>query len=220
MPKYTLYWEQARDIMIAQLLLRGGGVLLASTDTVYGLLAPFTEEGKAKLDTLKGAREHKPYLVLIASPQKLSRFVDDTTFPPSLNSLIAHVWPGPVTIVFRAQPTVPAALCTSTGTIALRCPDHAGLQELLQPFDGVFSTSANTSGQPVPQGASDIEPQLLKSVDSFIDVVASSLDKMPPSTIIDCTNPDNITLVREGAVALTQLEKIYGTQIKRKNIPT
>lgn len=49
-------------------------------------------------------------------------------------------------------------------TVAIRCPEHAGLQNVLKHFDGLFSTSANKTGMPAPVKFEDIDKNLLEQV--------------------------------------------------------
>lgn len=53
-------------------------------------------------------------------------------------------WPGPLALlIFKAKADLPSYLKGADGTIALRIPAHAGLQQLLVDCEGLFSTSAN-----------------------------------------------------------------------------
>jgi len=97
------------------------------------------------------------------------------------------------------------------GTIAIRVPDHAGLQNLLAHFPGLFSTSANCAGDPVPTSVAVIDPEILTRVAYVITDEPESAQVEPgqkkaPSTIIDCTGPE-VKIVREGAFSLAQLRK-------------
>ena len=196
-----LHWQKKNDREVVRDILKHDGIIVCSTDTVYGLLAALSETAKQKLHLLKGDRKDKPFLILIAGVHKIAYFAE---LAPSLTDFLKQVWPGPVTCVVK----------TAAGTIALRAPNHAGLQELLEDFDGLYSTSANISGLAVPHAPQDIDPVLLAGTDAFIDG-QMQLDKPVPSTILDCTNPDSIRVIREGAFPVATLEEIYGTAFGR-----
>ncbi len=196
-----LNWQETEDRNKIHDILIRDGIVLCSTDTVYGLLTQLTEAAEQKLHALKGARSGKHFLVLIAGIHKLGYFAE---LPDNLTSFLNKVWPGPVTCVVK----------TIDGTIALRAPKHDGLLELLKHFDGLYSTSANRAGADVPHSEQDIDPVLMASADAFIDS-HHQLDKVPPSTILDCTDLNDIRLIREGAFPLEKLEELYGTTIRR-----
>lgn len=213
-------WGQRNDRDELKQSLLNNAVSITTTDTVLGFVAPITEEGFFNLNEIKGERENKPYLILTGTPQKLPVFVQIEKLTPAMFTLIANCWPGPLTIIFQAQENLPFYLKTSQGTIALRCPKHKGLLKLLTHFDGLFSTSANKSGQPVPQQLKDIPSAIVKKITYIVvDELELSADNQP-STIIDFShamkNPSApVHVVREGAYPINELEKYYGSPFER-----
>ena len=195
-------WQSQEDRNTIRDILTDDGIVLCSTDTVYGLLARISQPAEQQLRALKGERAGKPFLVLIAGTHKLSSFAE---LPDVLTQFLERVWPGPLTCVVK----------TSDGTIALRVPAHEGLQKLLEYFDGLYSTSANVSGEGTPAARENIDPVLLASADATIFDEQPLLDKRAPSTILDCTDPDSIRVIREGAFPIAELEEIYGTAFRR-----
>ena len=133
--------------------LRQGNVSVGTSDTVIGLLASASKSSLEKLNQIKG-RSDKPYLLLIKSWQMVRNFaqVDD----PALNKLITNAWPGPLTIIFKAKDSVPLFMKSKQNTVALRVPDHDGLQYVLNEVCPLFSTSANKADQPIPMSIDEI----------------------------------------------------------------
>jgi len=151
--------------------------------------------------------------VLIGSKKKALSFVDG---PVSLQieKIIDSCWPGPVTLICRARKGLPYYMQAEDGTIGLRMPDHEGLLKILEHFEGLFSTSANLSGKPVPVTVDELDKQL---VDQIEYLVLDDEKKEPiilPSTILDCSG-EQITVVREGAFPIDQIEARAGVKIKR-----
>ena len=201
-----LYWNDSdsRALIVQKLLSEK--IAVGSSDTVLGLLAPVTEQGCSLLNEIK-IRKNKPYIILIESALKASYFV-----PPQELERVAKLtelyWPGPLTLIFKARPELPAWAKAADGTISLRVPRHEGLLAILGHFPGLFSTSANVGGQPVPTRVEDIDPHIMERVSALI------VDPVPqkaviPSTILDCSGP-TIKLIREGAYTLATLEKSLG----------
>src|ERR1700722_34926 len=148
-----LSWHDENTLEKVRDLLAQNQVILCSTDTVLGLLAPATRQGYEQLDTIK-QRTKKPYLILIGSADALPKFIDQPlTF--HIEKLINSCWPGPLTLIFKANPLLPHFVTGGAETVALRVPDHVQLRQLAAQFHGLFSTSANVANQPVPHAFAD-----------------------------------------------------------------
>ena len=98
-------------------------------------------------------------------------------------------------------------MTSAEGTIAVRIPDHAGLQELFQSVGCLFSTSANLSGEPIPESASEISDQLREKVDAVLVEEGVAYPQVP-STIIDVTKGD-IVIIREGLIPSKEIKETF-----------
>ncbi len=210
-----IYWSDPLSIDLVRAALQDDKLVVGDSDTVVGFLAAPTLKSKKLLDETK-KRAYKPYIILIESLAKLDFFVDPVDSAP-VRGVLAACWPGPLTVIFRAKRDLPAYLKSPEGTVALRVPAHAGLQKLLVYFPGLFSTSANISGNPVPDTVAEIDPEILSHVAYVISDAPESAagvqpeeraKKKTPSTIIDCTGPE-IKVIREGAYSLAQLRRYF-----------
>jgi L-threonylcarbamoyladenylate synthase len=199
MKKYW-YWDEPEVIQIVADLFAQQQIIAGTSDTIIGLLAPLTQKAKDLLDLIK-QRVDKPYLVLVQSKDKAAYF-SSAIQDSKLQSLLHACWPGPLTIIVRVHPHIPSYV-SSQGTVALRVPNHQGLQRLLQLYDGLFSTSANISGEPVPQSVQQLSAHIVDKVAMILDDRVHKASK--PSTIIDCTG-EQIRLIREGAYTREFLE--------------
>lgn len=212
MSKNYLCWQNSDSIAQIKCNLVQGKTVVGSSDTVFGLLANTTKQGFESLNAIK-QRADKPYIILIDKIDKLKHFVSDQPAQPVLN-LLEFCWPGPLTVVFRAKADLPDYLCSHDRKIAIRVPNHFGLLQLLPNFAGLFSTSANLAGEPVPALARDISPKIMDKVDLLIldQYNIEDANAIIPSTILDCSGSD-IKLIRAGAYNLTRLEQVCGTKI-------
>ncbi len=213
-------WESLSDQKELKKSLLNNAVSITTTDTVLGLLAPITEGGLLGLNDIKGGRENKPYVILIGNPKNLELFVSIEKLTPTMKNIIARCWPGQLTIIFKTKPGVSFYLKSSQETIAIRCPNHKGLLVLLEGFDGLFSTSANESGQPIPKSIKDIPVKLIEKVASIVTDQHEDAEMHQPSTIIDFSEAmDNpkapIRVIREGIYPIKDLEKHYGSPFKK-----
>lgn len=199
-----LAWHSEADCKKVEESLRRGEVVISSTDTVLGFLALVSEPGFVALNRIK-AREDKPYLVLMGDVNQVARYIVDP-IPASAQRLMDHFWPGPLTIIFKAKAGLPAYMTSREGAIAIRVPQHEGLSALLQQFpEGLFSTSANLSGKPVPKTVSALDPVLVSSVAHIIIDDHAGADT--PSTIVDCTG-QTPRIVREGMITRADIERV------------
>lgn len=206
--KRYLIWSKPASRGILEDSLGCGEVCITSSDTVLGFLAGLTFQGFQKLDSLK-QRSNKSYLLLIGDTSRVSFFVD-TPLSPELERMIDSCWPGPVTLIFKAKESLPSYIKGPEGTVALRVPQHEGLLSILKDVPGLFSTSANLHGRPIPETVSAIDPVILESVACVVtDEHEESQNDRLPSTLLDCTG-DRIRVIRRGAYRVDELEALYG----------
>lgn len=204
----TLYWKDEAAISEICRIMRCGGIVAGSSDTVFGLLASLDDEGRARLDQVKG-RQDKPYLMLVASFDEVKRYVDESTLL-QIENILKNCWPGPLTVIFKAKPGAPACVQSPQGTVAIRVPCHDGLQKLLACSGGLFSTSANRAGDKVPETIDDLDPAIVNNVEVVVlDRHTKKSSLSVPSTILDCSGP-TIKVVREGAYSREQLFRLLG----------
>ena len=205
----TLSWGKRDTIDYVEKELHEGKVILAEGDTVLGLLADVSEKGVAQLNHIK-SRSHKPYLILVENSKKVFDFIEiDKVKVFQIEKFMHKCWPGPVTLIFKAKEGVFPPAQTPEGTIAIRVPNHQGLLQLLSRFDALFSTSANSSGQPVPGSIEEVDTSILGAVACVVtNDDHSTAQSELPSTIIDCTG-ERPVVVRQGAFDASKLVDIF-----------
>jgi L-threonylcarbamoyladenylate synthase len=121
--------------------------------------------------------------------------------------LIAHFWPGGLTLVLPKAQIVSDAISAGP-TVAVRVPDLPLARDLIRGAGGVLAvTSANLSGQLSPITAQEVEEQLGDRIDLIIDGGPSRGGV--PSSILDCTVTPPV-LLRRGAVSEAALRAVVG----------
>ena len=189
-------WNNQQTVDQVLEFLKQDKIVLAQSDTILGLFGNLSSVAKKKLDNIK-KRNLKPYIVLIQSVNSIANFTDQFLDAHMLE-IMNRYWPGPLTILFKAKSNVPDWMIGSQGTIGLRVPNHEGLQKILDRVDGIFTTSANISDQPVPNSYAEIDPLILKQVD-LIACPSDFVSDGPASTILDFSS-GSIKIIRLGAV--------------------
>jgi len=198
------YWgtpeaEQALAAAFAQ-----NKAVLAESDTVWGLLTPATKAGATELDRLKKRRD-KPYLVLMGSLEAVEQVAQ---FPPNGSYELAKKgWPGPITLLLRAQEGKLIDAQSSEGLLGIRVPDHEPLRHAAEQYGGLFSTSANISGEPVPTSLEDIPASIRAEVGAIIYNDPNYKPHAQPSTIVDCSS-ETLQIIRHGAYPMADIKKL------------
>lgn len=197
-------WGPAVDEAV-HALARGGLVVLP-TDTVYGIAADaFAPAAVAALLAAKGRGRRMPPPVLVAGPGTVDGLCDDV--PEAARDLMVAFWPGALTLVCRAQPSLAWDLGETRGTVAVRMPDHPAALALLRRTGPLAVSSANRTGGPPARTAQEAREQLG-------DAVALYLDGGPapggvPSTIVDATTTP-LRVVRTGVIDGAALREVAG----------
>jgi tRNA threonylcarbamoyl adenosine modification protein (Sua5/YciO/YrdC/YwlC family) len=196
--------ERDAGIAAAVETVRGGGLVVLPTDTVYGIGADaFTPRAVGMLLAAKGRGRNMPPPVLVGTVRAAAALVDGLgSFG---QDLIDEFWPGPLTLVFRAATTLKWDLGDTKGTVAVRMPLHPITLEVLKQAGPMAVSSANLTGSPSATTATDAERQLGASVSVYLDGGPCHSDV--PSTILDLTGTIP-KLLRAGAIPVDRLRKV------------
>ncbi|HEX5970708.1 MAG TPA: L-threonylcarbamoyladenylate synthase [Gemmatimonadaceae bacterium] len=184
-------------------------VLAYPTETVYGFGGGIDRDSVNALVRLKGRPKGKPFLLLIAGSDMLSRL--DLELPSFATNLAARFWPGPLTLVLPGgQRRVPESLRGPEGGIGVRWTPHLGLQRLIRAHgDAITSTSANRPGVPAAVSAGEIREQwgsaIARGALRVLD--GGTLPPSPPSTVLDCTGRAP-RVIRPGAIPAAALREV------------
>jgi L-threonylcarbamoyladenylate synthase len=196
--------EREAGIAGAALAVQRGQLVVLPTDTVYGIGADaFDPESVRKLLAAKGRGRDMPPPVLVSAPTTLDALT--VGVPSYARALMDELWPGPLTLVCRQQPSLQWDLGDTRGTVAVRMPDHEVALELLARTGPLAVSSANRTGRPAATDADAAEEMLGSSVAVILDAGPSAGPE--PSTIVDVTGPSGRVL-RVGAVSLERLQEI------------
>jgi L-threonylcarbamoyladenylate synthase len=178
-------------------VLRKGGVIAFPTETFYGLGADARNEAAVeKIFRIKGRNFRNPLPVIVADEGDVSALVEE--IPSAATDLMRKFWPGPLTLVFRAAPSVSSRLTAGTGKIGIRVSSHPIARFLAAGLAGpLTATSANPSGGPECSSAAAVIQALGDLPDAVID--GGATPGGAGSTILDITlSPPPI--LREGVI--------------------
>lgn len=196
--------QKEAGLVAAVTAVQHGELVVLPTDTVYGIGADaFTPSAVAALLAAKGRGRDVPPPVLVGSVRAASALAE--SLGAFGQDLIDEFWPGPLTLVFRASPTLAWDLGETRGTVAVRMPLHPVALDLLRRTGPMAVSSANKHGQPSATTAADAQEQLGASVSVYLD--GGPCADNVPSTIVDLTGSVPRVL-RAGVVTADQLRKV------------
>ncbi len=117
---------RAEGIPAAAAAVRRGEIVVLPTDTVYGIgCDAFDATAVASVLAAKGRGRDMPPPVLIPTARTAQGLA--TQVPDYAQRLMERFWPGPLTLVLKAQTSLHWDLGETNGTVALRVPgprDH------------------------------------------------------------------------------------------------
>lgn len=172
-------------IETAAACLRGGGLVVLPTETVYGLGANALDpRAVAGIFDAKGRPATDPLIVHVHGVEELASVARE--LPPVMRTLAAHFWPGPLTVILPKHGRIPPEVTAGLDTVAVRVPAHPVARRLIAAAAvPVAAPSANLFSRPSPTQVSHVLADLEGRVDVVLD--AGPTDVGVESTILDLT---------------------------------
>jgi len=203
---------------LAKIAIERSELVVIPTDTVYGIGAnAFDAAAVAALLAAKGRGRQSPPPVLIPSVTTVAGLATDV--PEVANRLAAEFWPGALTMILKAQPSLAWDLGETRGTVALRVPNHPIALALLEETGPLAVSSANLTGEPAATTCQQAAGYLGKSVAVYLDAGVSPMGEA--STILDLTglstsaddpaNEGKLKIVRQGAISRERILEVVGS---------
>lgn len=202
-------YVKPQDELVAKAVsvLRTGGLVVAPTETRYGLLARADfAPALGLLYSVKGRPASLPTAVFARSAAMIWEYGRRTEIAEALAD---RFLPGPLTLVLKAvcdlkEPVV------HEGKIGVRYSPAPIIERIIGDVEfPVTATSANVSGTGDLETAEEIAAALSDGVDLVLD--CGSLTSLP-STVVDCSGPSAYT-IREGAISGDSIREATGLEI-------
>jgi L-threonylcarbamoyladenylate synthase len=183
-------------------ILKEGGIVVAPTETRYGVLGRIDNEKTVeKIYRLKKRVPEEATAIFVRSREEISRFAYENENSKKLSQIFL---PGPLTLVLRDKSGLPAPIVVDK-KIGIRYSPSKVIMKILAGTDvNLTATSANISGNREAVTISEISQSFGLGVDLYLD--SGRLDAQP-STVVDCSGKE-LRILREGAIA--------GKEIKEK----
>jgi len=183
------------DISAALTALRSKGIILYPTDTIWGIGCDATsQDAIEKIFRIKSRDENKSLLILVNSEQMLERYVHDI---PEAAFELMTVTDEPLTIIYPKGKNLTKGVCSEDGSVGIRICRDEFCNQLISLFrKPIISTSANFSGLPAPQSFTDIDKELIKSVDYVVRYRQDDRRKHTASPVIKFNIDGTIKIIR------------------------
>ncbi len=175
------------------------------TETVYGLGAnAFNQQAVERIFQAKERPASDPIIVHICDLNQFMEVAIDVTSPAL--ALANEFWPGPLTIIQKRNPRVPAVVSAGLGTIAVRLPRHPVALALIRAAGvPVAAPSANRFARPSSTQAGHVLSDLEERVDMILDGGPAPIGL--ESSVVDVLSEPPL-LLRPGGISLEDLRRI------------
>lgn len=189
-----------KDLAEALRVLRGGGVIVYPTDTVWGIGCDATnEEAVQRIYALKRRADSKSMLVLIDSPAKLPYYVGEVpdTAWTLLDATNDDETSKPLTIIYPHARNLAPNLIAEDGSVGIRITNEPFSKALCaQLRHPLVSTSANISGQPAARCFRGIAQEILDGADYVCRFRRDDDSEHEPSSIIKVNADNTFSIIR------------------------
>jgi tRNA threonylcarbamoyl adenosine modification protein (Sua5/YciO/YrdC/YwlC family) len=178
-------------------VLRGGGIVIYPTDTIYGI----------GCDLMHRKAVERLCKILEIKPQKLDlSFIcsDLSHISEYIRQIDTHVFkilkkalPGPFTFILESSSKVPKILDVNKKTVGIRIPDHHVPQKIVETLGNPLITSSIKDDDSIKEYTTDPE-EIYEDFKHTVDIIIDSgAGGNIPSTVVDCTGSE-IQIIRQG----------------------
>ena len=186
-----------KDLLKVVEILRGGGVIIFPTDTIYGIGCDITKpKAIERVARIKNVKPEKAALSFLF--YDLSN-ISDYCKPISNNifKLMKKNLPGPFTFILNANSNIPKLFRSTRKSIGIRIPQNNIIREIVKELGNpILSTSVKDEDTIIEYTT---DPELIH--EKFGDLVDLVIDGgfggNIPSTVIDCIGNEPV-ITRQG----------------------
>ena len=175
--------------------MKQGGVILYPTDTIWGLGCDATNSvAVERIYKIKQRQDSKALIVLANTEAMIANHVSEV---PEVAWDIIELATSPTTIVFDQGRNLAPNLLAEDGSVGIRLSrEEFSSQLCFHLRKPIVSTSANISGTPAPRIFSEIDEEILRSVDYVVRYRQDDTVAAAPSSIIRLGRGGEVKIIR------------------------
>lgn len=170
-------------------ILTSGGVVVARTDTIYGILAKANDDQAVeRVYALKKRDQNKSPIVLISGRDML---FDETS--NDIDRLLDEAWPGPVSVILPSS-KAPRWLSRDNHSVAYRLPADDRMSMLIEKVGPLVALSANIEGMTPAKTIEDAFEYFGDKVDAYVD--GGEVEDNTPSRLLQVNDSGEVEYLR------------------------
>ena len=170
-------------------IINSSGLVISSTDTVYGIMGDaLNKESIKNVYDVKRRDYKKPLILLMSSIDMIKEYTLDIS-EDEMN-LMKKFYPGCMTLLLKRNSKVDGMICNNGEYVGVRIPDNKDLLSIIEKLGRpVFSTSCNISGNDVVRSVDEIDEEIVSKVDyiydgGYIDSVSSTVVRIDSGEVV------------------------------------
>jgi L-threonylcarbamoyladenylate synthase len=148
-------------------IIKGGGVGVFPTDTLYGIVGSASSRRAVKRAYLiKGRSESKPFIILISSISQIKKF--GVKLLAEQEKYLSTVWPGPYSAIVSCPSKKFEYLHRGTKSLAFRMPKNKKVRSFIELTGPLIAPSANPQGLKPAHTITEAKKYFKDSVDFYL----------------------------------------------------
>jgi L-threonylcarbamoyladenylate synthase len=200
------------ELLLAADALAQGKLVAIPTETVYGLGGnALMESACRKIYGVKGRPSTDPLICHVDSLDRVRQMWDLEWDKESVDLACAigsALWPGPLTIVCKANPCIPDCVTGGSGFVGARIPNNAITLKLLSMIDfPVAAPSANTFGHVSPTTAQHVYDDLALRDPELLIINGGQCAIGIESTVVKVESKDLAVVLRRGRITVSMIHR-------------
>jgi len=149
-------------------VLKNGGIVVAPTDTIYGILgSALNKKTVENIYKIRKRNPKKPFIILINSITDLDLF--KIKIRKKTKGFLKKVWPGKVSMILPCPSAKFSYLHRGTKSLAFRLPKNKKLVALLKQIGPLVAPSANPEGFSSAKNTTEAKKYFGKKVDLYVN---------------------------------------------------
>ncbi len=202
--------EIERRVKEAIEVIKMGGIIIAPTDTVYGLISDaLNEKAVEKIYEIKKRKKSNPCSILVSNKDMLKKVVKKVSFEEE--KIIDKFFPGAITLIFEKNEQIPDIVTSGLNTVGIRMPNDKFLLKVIELLGSpIVATSLNLAGEETKTNLDNISKEILNNVDYVID---NGNTKIGVASTVAKIDGKKVEILREGTITKNMIQEVLEEEI-------
>ena len=202
--------EMEKRAKEAKEVIKMGGIIIAPTDTVYGIIADaLNEKAVEKIYEIKKRKKSNPLSILVSNKDMLKKVVKKVSFEEE--KIIDKFFPGAITLIFEKNEQIPDIVTSGLDTVGIRMPNDKFLLNVIELLGSpIVATSLNLAGEESKTNLDNISKEILNNVDYVID---NGNTKIGVASTVAKIDGKKVEILREGTITKNMLQEVLEEEI-------